>query len=205
MGHNDNYDKLLQAVSQQAALDREKVLSEAQEKVRQIEAQTQAEIEQIQGRIEAESQREIRLEKDRALGRSRMAFRLARQSVRVRLLKQAFDQARAEMDRLPQSPQYGDILGALIAEALTTVGPESLIKVAACDEKLCRAWIGRHKLSCTIQTIQAEPGTVLAFAANGDRQVDNSLSTRLSRVESLCQQDVAAVLFQDVAEDRGPV
>ena len=90
MGHDENYDKLLQAVSQQAALDRDKVLAEAKESVRQLKAQTQVEIEQIQNKIQAEAQREIRLEEDRLLGRSQMACRLARQSVRVRLLKQAF-------------------------------------------------------------------------------------------------------------------
>jgi vacuolar-type H+-ATPase subunit E/Vma4 len=205
MGHDDNYDKLLQSVSKQATLDREKVLAEAKETVRQIEAQTQAEIGQIRNEIEAEAQREIRLEKDRLLGQSQMAFRLARQSSRVRLLRQAFAQAKKDVAALPQSPQYPAILGALIAEALAITGPDSLIKVAASEEKLCRAWIGQQKLSCQMQAIQAESGTVLAFAAQGDRQADNSLATRLARVESLCQQDVAVILFQDDAENRGNV
>lgn len=205
MGQDDNYDKLLQAVSQQAALDREKVLAEAKESVRQIEAQTRVEIEQIQSNIQAEAQREIRLEKDRLLGRSQMAFRLTRQSARVRLLKQAFAQAKKAVAALPKSPQYRDILGALMTEALAITGPDSRITVSVSEEKLCRAWLGQQKLSCQIQAIDAEPGTVLAVSAQGDRRVDNSLVTRLARVESLCQQDIAVVLFQDDAESRGRV
>jgi len=203
MGHDENYDKLLQAVSQQAALDRDKVLAEAKESVRQLKAQTQVEIEQIQNKIQAEAQREIRLEEDRVLGRSQMACRLARQGVRVRLLKQAFALAQKEVAAFPSSPQYRDILGALMAEALAVVGPDSLVKVAVSDEKLCREWIRQQKLTCTMQAIEAESGTVLAFAAHGDQQVDNSLATRLARVESLCQQDVAVILFQDDAKNRG--
>ena len=205
MGHDDNYDKLLQAVNQQATLDREKVLAEAKETVRQIEAQTQAEIGQIQNEIQAEAQREIGLEKDRLSGRSQMAFRLTRQSARVRLLKQAFALAQKEVAALPKLPQYRDILGALMAEALAVAGPDSLIKVAVSDEKLCREWIRQQKLNCTMQAIEADSGTVLAFAAHGDQQVDNSLATRLARVESLCQQDVAVILFQDDAKNRGNV
>jgi vacuolar-type H+-ATPase subunit E/Vma4 len=129
-----------------------------------------------------------------------MTHRLAYQSSRVRLLKQAFAQAREALAGLPRSPQYRDILGELLAEALTIVGPDALVKVAASDEKLCRAWISQRKLSCTVQAIDAEPGTVLAFAADGDRQVDNSLATRLARAESLFQHDVAPVLFQDATE-----
>ena len=205
MGHDDNYDKLLQAVNQQATLDREKVLAEAKETVRQIEAQTQAEIGQIQNEIQAEAQREIGLEKDRLLGRSQMAFRLTRQSARVRLLKQAFALAQKAVAALPKSPQYRDILGALMAEALAVAGSDSLIKVAVSDEKLCREWILQQKLTCMMQAIEADSGTVLAFAAHGDQQVDNSLATRLARVESLCQQDVAVILFQDDAKTRGNV
>ena len=205
MGHDENYDKLLQAVSQQAARDRDKVLAEAKEGVRQLKAQTQVEIEQIQDKIQAEAQQEIRLEKDRLLGRSQMACRLARQGVRVRLLKQAFALAQKEVAALAQSPQYRDILGALMAEALAVVGPDSLIKVAVSDEKVCREWIRKQKLTCEMQAIDAEPGTVLAFAAHGDQQVDNSLATRLARVESLCPQDVAVILFQDDARKRGTV
>ncbi|MCF7974730.1 MAG: V-type ATP synthase subunit E [Phycisphaerae bacterium] len=205
MAQDDNYDKLLHAVNEQATLDRGKVMAEAAEQVRRIEAQTHAEIEQLQGQIRARADREIDQEKDRLSGQSHMAFRAARQAARVRLLKQVFAEAEKAVAALPQSPQYRDILGALITEALAAAGPDALVKVAVSDEKVCRAWLSQHRLSCTVEGIKAERGTVLAVSADGDRQVDNSLSTRLARAESLCQQDAAAFLFQETSDNRGPV
>ncbi len=203
MEQDDNYNRLLQAVSKKAALDRETILAEAKAQVKEIEAQTRDELDQIQGQIRAEADRAILLEKDRLLGQSQMASRLVRQSARVRLLERAFAEAHKAMAALPKSPAYSDILGGLIAETLAFVGPDATIKVAASEETLCREWINKHKLTCQLDGINAEPGTVVALAKEGDREMDNSLATRLARVESLYQQDVAVTLFQEETKDRG--
>jgi vacuolar-type H+-ATPase subunit E/Vma4 len=203
MGHQEEHDKLLQTVREQATLDRDKVLAQAQDQVRIIEAQTRDEIEQIERQIQAEAQRAIALERDRLSGQAKVAFRLARQASRVRLIKQAFAQAGNTLAALPQSPKYRDILGALIAEALDIVGPEAEIKVAASEETLCRAWIRSQGLRCSLQAVEAEPGTVLVISPDGTREVDNSLATRLSRAESLCSHEVAAILFEEASVKRG--
>ena len=203
MGHQEEHDKLLQTVREQAALDRDKILEQAQAQIRVIEAQTRDEGEQIQRQIQAEAQQAIVLEKDRLSGQAKAAFRLARQASRVRRVKQAFGQAGKALAALPQSPEYGDILGALIVEALDILGAEAQIKVAASEEALCRAWIRSQGLKCALQAIEAEPGTVLAITLDGTREVDNSLATRLSRAESLCSHEVASILFQEASVKRG--
>jgi len=78
-----------------------------------------------------------------------------------------------------------------------------VIKVASSEEALCKEWISQQKLKRTVKGIEAEPGTVLVCASDGDRQVDNGLATRLARAESLCQQDVAKVLFNVDTDNRG--
>ncbi len=203
MGHQEEHDKLLQTVRERATLDRDAVLAQAKDQIRVIEAQTREDIAQIQRQIQAEAQQAIGLEKDRLSGQAKVAFRLARQASRVRLVKQAFAQAGKALAALPQSPEYRDILGALIAEALDIAGPEAQIKVAASEETLCRAWTRSHGLPCALQAIEAEPGTVLAMTPDGTREVDNSLATRLSRAESLCGHQVAAILFEEASVRRG--
>ena len=203
MGHQEEHDKLLQTVRAQAALDRDKVLAKAKDQICVIEAQTRDGIEQIQRQIQAEAQQAIGLEKDRLSGQANVAFRLARQASRVRLVKEVFAQAGKALAALPQSPKYRDILGALIVEALDIVGPEAQIKVAASEETLCRAWMRSQGLRCALQAIEAEPGTVLVISPDGTREVDNSLATRLSRAESLCCHEVAAILFEEASVKRG--
>ena len=201
MDRSRNEDKLLLAMDQQAARDREAILRDAQTLVREIEAQNQAAIERVQARIRIEADRTLRLERERLEGQSLVEFRRARQDIQTRLLQQVFRQARRELTALSKSPQYRDILAGLIAEALALTGPDAHVEVAAAEEKLCRDVIKQQALACSLQAAQVEPGTVRVVAADGARRVDNSLQTRLDRVESLCRHEVAALLFQETAQD----
>lgn len=202
MRHQEEQDKLLQAIRAEAALERDAILAKAQLQIDEIEAQTRDETEQIHAQIEAKVRQSLQLERDRLAGQSQAACRLTLQASRMRWIEKAFDEARQTILAMSESPQYPGILGALIVEALDVVGHDGQVSVAASEVKSCRTWLGRQGVSCDLQGIESGPGTVLAATTDGTRRVDNSLMTRLSRVESLCRHQVAAILFEDVPASR---
>ena len=199
MGHLQEQDKLLRAIREQAALDREAILADARLRVDEIETRTGEETAQIHARIEAEARQSLLEERDRLAGESQAATRLDRQTSRTQFLGQAFDEARQALKTLVKSSEYPEIIGALIAETLDTLGPDAQVSVAASDVTLCRTWLGQRGLQCSLKGIEADRGTVQAITPDGTRQVDNSLMARLSRVESLCGHEVAAILFEEEA------
>ena len=97
MGLLDEHDKLLKAVHEQATQDREKILAQAQEQIRHIEAQTQTDLEQIQSDIETQAQKRVQQQMEQHAGQAQVDYRRSRQAIQQRHLL---------LTGAPESPTY---------------------------------------------------------------------------------------------------
>ena len=111
-----------------------------------------------------------------------------------KLLDETFQTARAKQRNMMTGNVYARCIAKLIEEAVATVGDEVRVSVAESDRQICRDVLDRMGVSGTVD-VADEPGTIIVTSRQGRKRVDNSLSTRIARAESLMQDQVARILF----------
>lgn len=199
MSTDHDIEALLATMRRQGQAEKDEILAEAQAEAQQVYARAESEIHALTAESLRQSEIQIGCESDRILGRAQMENRSEVFATKNRLLRRAFEQARQEICVLPNAGQYKSLLEILIEQAITSVGQDGCITVAEQDLDLCEAIIAEKKFACTVGTLTGRPGAVIATSKDGRRRVNNSLETRLARVEQLMKQDIAQMLFASQA------
>lgn len=195
MSTDHDIEALLAMMRQQAEVEKDDILAQAQAEAEQVDARAESEIQAFTAASLRQSEIQLGHESDRILGQMQMENRSEVSAAKNRLLKQAFEQARPEVCASHNSTQYRSLLEILIEQAIAFVGQGGHVTVAEQDLGLCEAIIAEKKFGCSVGTRTGHPGTVIATSKDGRRRVDNSLETRLARVEQLMKQDIAQMLF----------
>ncbi len=162
---------LFGAIAEKAAGERERILADAAARVGDILAAADAECARLRAEAEAGLEKELATEGQRLLGEARMHARMARLRSRRSMLSDVFRMAGEEIERLREGPGAARAFVLLAAEAKAAVGEP-----------------------CTAEVQEAE-GRVQASSADGRRQADNGLKSRLRRAETAAEPEVARLLF----------
>ncbi len=168
---NQNVEQLLSAVKAKAGNERADILSDAEANKRKIIAEADAEIEKMQSEADRQMEKEIRVESDRILGSARAERRNRLLRVKREIVDDAFSRAREKLTELCKSKEYPKISKALVREAVDAVGGDGKVETGK------------------------SLGTIIVSTKNGHRRVDNSLMTRLTRVETTGIDRVARRIF----------
>jgi vacuolar-type H+-ATPase subunit E/Vma4 len=194
----EDIERLGVAIMVEVREDAEKLRAEAKEKADAIRkrAQEQAEAERkaILDRAKADADR-IR---SQATATAQLKARSMQLEQREKLLREVFDEARRRLDSVKKRPDYAEIAAMLAREALTQLNAseaeiradEATQKTLKLDE-LSKALHGKFTFGKTL-----EEGTgVVVSAAGGKLYYDNTLETRLSRLQSPLRASVYKVLM----------
>ena len=192
---DEDSDALLKAVHRQAEAEKAEILSQGRAEAQEICARAEAEIKKLEAEALRQADRELVAGKDRLLGQARMDKRNSLHCAKGKVLRDVFQQAGRDILTLRDGDGYRGILLALIGEAVGALGPGACVVVAKSDKGFCEGIAEELGGDCTIKASADDPGTVIATSADGRRRTDNSLYSRLARVEALSKHDVAAVLF----------
>lgn len=192
---DETSEALLAAVRRQAEEERQEILAQAQREAQAIEAQADAQIERLKAEALNEANKAILIETDRLLGQARRDKSYALLCAKRRLLLQAFEQAGREIEALPHSDDYANILQTLMAEAVAAAGDNACLIVAKSEKALGKAAAAKLDVACSVKPSDHPPGTVIAASADGHRRIDNSLHRRLSKTEALRKHEIATLLF----------
>jgi len=192
------------------------IVEEANDEAHQIHTEAQAEIERTQRdvrvRIKAEEERILqRAEKDAQSIRSHSlaAAQLDAQNTKLRrrelLLQSTFDKARERLTSVPQRPDYQQILRLLVTEAIHHVGADDVTIRADRSTVDCLS----HEL---LTELEQELGVKLAVGQplergagvivetpDGHRRYDNTLDTRLDRMQNGLRTLVYRILMGEAA------
>jgi len=188
-------DALLSAMREQAEAEKATVLSEAESKAAEIEARSNKEIERLEAGALRQVDGEMRAETDRILGQARMQKRCGLLDVKRSLIEEAFAAARTELDALCAGDEYVVSHDALVSEAVSAVGDDVTIEVAAQDMGRSDTYAAGLNVHQETRALGDQPGTVIVTSRDGRRKVDNSVVMRLARAEAVATQEIAAMLF----------
>jgi len=188
------------------------ILTEAREESEQLQAEASEKAEAVRRRAkeQAEAERKLILDRARqdaerlrgqALATAQLKARSLELANREKLLDKVFEEARKQLGTLTKRPDYESAAGMLLREALTELKvnkaeiradetTQKALKKGALEE-ISKELKGEFALAGAL-----EEGTgVIVDAANGKLHYDNTLETRLSRLQTTLRSSVYKVLM----------
>jgi len=189
------------------------IMAEARDEAEQLNAEAKEKAEAIRKRAreQAEAERKTILARakedaDRLRSQSTATSQLKARSVlleqREKILNDVFDEARRQLDAVKMRPDYAAIVTALTREALTQlkvteaeVCADAVTQKALKLDELSRELNGKFVFGDAL-----EEGTgVVVESAGGRLRFDNTLETRLSRMQSALRSSVYKLLTGEKA------
>jgi len=187
------------------------ILTEARENADQIKAEAKEKVEAIRkrGQERAEAERKAILERaqqdaerlrSQAVATAQLKARSLELARREQLLDRVFKAAKEKLPELQKQPEYNQIAAMLLREALSQLNvkkaeiradeiTQKSLKMGALDE-ISRELDGEFAITGTL-----EEGTgVVVDAAEGKLHYDNTLETRLRRLQGDLRSSVYRVL-----------
>jgi vacuolar-type H+-ATPase subunit E/Vma4 len=197
---DESIELLSQAVMKEAQSEADQTLSRAKEDALKIQqkAQDQAEAER-KGILERASGEEERIRRQ-AIATAQMRARTLQLKKREELLEGVFDEARQQLSSLQQWSDYDRIARKLLREALTRLEASSALIRA--DEATLQYLTDEvleeisKELNVKIQvkgTLDQGTG-VIVETEDGRRRFDNTLETRLNRMQDALRAPVYRML-----------
>jgi vacuolar-type H+-ATPase subunit E/Vma4 len=188
------------------------IMVEAKEEADQLQVEAKEKAEAIRKRAQgqAEEERKVRLDRaaqdaERLRSQASATVQLSARSTqlerREKLLDGVFNEVRKQLDAIKKRPDYDAIAALLLREALTQLkvnkaevradeSTQKALKKGALDE-ISKELKGEFTLVGAI-----EEGTgVVVDAADGKIHYDNTLETRLSRLQNTLRSSVYKVLM----------
>jgi V/A-type H+/Na+-transporting ATPase subunit E len=188
------------------------ILGEARDEAEQlqVEAKEKADAIRKRGQEQAEAERKLILDRanqdaERLRGQSVATAQLKVRSMKLedreKLLDGVFEEVKKQLDAVKKRPDYDAIAALLLREALTQLrvkkaevkadeSTQKALKKGALDE-ISKELNGEFSLAGTL-----DEGTgIVVDAASGKIHYDNTLETRLSRLQNTLRSSVYKVLM----------
>ncbi|HOU14609.1 MAG TPA: V-type ATP synthase subunit E family protein [Anaerolineae bacterium] len=193
----DKVQVLEQAIIEIAQQEAQVILDEAKAKADSIRKQAQADAAVESERIRQAAQQTATHHVAQAIARAQLEAQMLKLQRREQLLSRTFDKVREQLPLIPQHTDYRMIVQRLISEAVAHLGDEAFIVQAdaVTNHVLDDAFLKDLAQTLNVHLERGAPletGTgVVLSTANGHRRYDNTLETRLTRI----QNDVRTTVF----------
>lgn len=189
------------------------IMTEAREEAEHLQAEAREKADAIRKRAgeQAEAERKTILDRakedaerlrSQSSATSLLKSRSRQLEEREKVLNEVFAEVRKRLDAVRKRPDYGEIASMLAREALTQlkaadaeVRTDETTQKALNLDALAKELNGKFSLGKPLE----EGSGVAVSAAGGKLQYDNTLETRLSRLQSSLRSSVYKVLMGDKA------
>lgn len=193
----DKVQVLEQAIIEIAQQEAQVILDEAKAKADSIRKQAQADAVAESERIRQAAQQTATHHVAQAIARAQLEAQMLKLQRREQLLNRTFDKVREHLPLIPQHTDYRMIVQRLIGEAVAHLGDEAFVVQAdaATNHVLDDAFLKDLAQTLNVHLERGAPletGTgVVLSTSNGHRRYDNTLETRLTRI----QNDMRTTVF----------
>ena len=198
-------EMLERAIMVEANEEAAQLLAEAKEKADAIRKRAQVEADAERKLILDRAKQDAERLRSQASATAQLKSRSTQLDEREKLLDSVFEEVKKQLDAVKQRPDYDAIATLLLREALTQLRvnkaeikadelTQKALKKGTLDE-ISKELNGEFTLSGAL-----EEGTgVVVDAADGKIHYDNTLETRLSRLQSALRSSVHKVLMGEKA------
>jgi vacuolar-type H+-ATPase subunit E/Vma4 len=197
----ENVKLLSNAVLADARGDAAQVLADAKSKAGEIHRRGREQAAAVRAKILERAAAEAERVRSRSIATAQLKARTMQLAQREKLLLEVFEAAREQLSSAQQSPDYEKTAIVLLREALVKLGDGTAkIRADKVTRKLTTAgMLKKISKELNVQVQLAEPlrgGTgVLVETEDGHRQYDNTLETRLKRMQDSLRSPVYHILM----------
>lgn len=198
----EDIELLARAIMVEAREEAERLHAEAKEKAEAIRRRAQEQAESERKAILARAKEDADRLRSQSSATSLLKARSMQLEQREKLLNDVFEKARGQLDSIRKRPDYAEIAAMLVREALTQLNvKEAEIRADEATQKvldldaLSREFNGKFSAGRPLE----EGIGVVVSAAGGRLQYDNTLETRLGRLQSSLRSSVYKVLMGEKA------
>lgn len=197
----ENIETLARAILNEAQAEAQQIKADAAAKAEAIRqrAQKQAEVERAQI-MERAGQEADRL-RSQVIATTQLKARTTLLERREKLLDQVFTTARQQLNNIESWSDYDEIAHHLLREALQQLkASEAIVQADETSQKLLTAGLAEKvskELNISIKIgppLKTGVGVVVG-SSNGRMQYDNTLETRLSRLQNVLRSPVYHILM----------
>jgi len=195
---SEDIDLLARAIMAEANDDAAQLLTEAKEKAEAIRKRAQDQAESERKEILERAKQDVDRLRSQTTATAQLKSRSLQLEQREKLLDNVFTEVKKRLETVKSRPDYGDIAAMLTREALTQlkvdqaeIRADEATRKALNLKELSKELNGQYTLSDTL-----DEGTgVVVSAASGKLSYDNTLETRLSRLQGTLRSAVYKVLM----------
>ena len=190
------YPELIQAIGEQAARQREAILSRAGEEARAIVRQAEARLPDLLRDARARAEAGAREEASRITSRARLEARREVRAARQFVVEQAVRVLEVRLAGLPSTAGYRAILEGLLAECLAEATDPVTVRCRREDRAVIEDAARRHGRVVSIEEADLPFGGVeTASGPEGRLVCRNSLADRMESARSLILQEAGRHLL----------
>ncbi len=199
----ENLETLSRAIFGEARAETEHLKTEAQSKADGIRNRAQLQADAERQEILSQAAREAARLRSQAIATAQLKTRALELDHREKLLDQVFGAVRQELGAVPQRADYEQVVVLLIREAMAQLkAGEVKVRADEHTQRLLTAslleQVSRDTHAHLSPGNTLEKGTgVIVHAADGHLQFDNTLETRLVRLQGALRSTVYHVLMGD--------
>ena len=197
----EDIEMLERAIMVEAREESEQMQAEAKEKADAIQKRAQEQAASERKAILDRANQDVERLRSQAMATAQLKARSAQLEYREKLLDDVFEAVKAKLDEVKNRSDYDEIVALLLREALTQLGVDKA-EVKADEatkkaltkgtlEKVAKDLKGEYSLGGTLE----EGVGVVVDASDGKIHYDNTLETRLSRLQNALRSSVYKVLM----------
>lgn len=197
----ENIELLTRAILVEARTDAEQIQAEAREKAEALRQQAREQAEAERREILERAGREAERLRSQVVAAAQMQARTLQLEHREKLLDKVFNAAREKISRLQKRPDYDKVVAGLVREAVTQLKvDQAVVRADAVTQKILKERVlerlsGELNIQLSLGDV-LEAGTgIVVDAGQGRLHYDNTLETRLARLQSTLRSSVHQVLM----------
>jgi len=197
----ENIEPLTRAILKEAEVDAKQMREEAKTKADDIRQRAQVEAEKVRREILDKAQQEADRLRSQTVSSAQLKARTMQLENREKLLDRVFDAAKEKLGDIQKRPDYDQLAAMLLREALVQL---RVNKAEIRADPATRAILEKKALNDISSELKGqftfadnleEGSGVVIEAADGKLHYDNTLETRLQRLQSTLRSSVHKILM----------
>lgn len=197
----ENIELLSRAILFEAQTDAEQIQADAKEKSDAIRQQAQQRAESERREILERAKLEAERLRSQVIATAQMKARTLQLEHREKLLDKVFDAAKEKLPGLQKRSDYDKVVAELLREALVQLKVDQAeVRADAASQKVLKDQVLNSiskdlGVELSVGKVLDEGTGIVVDADNGRLHYDNTLETRLSRLQSALRSSVYHVLM----------
>ena len=188
-------EDIFRALEDQAAKDTEQVLADARSHAQAILAEAEEQAATVRTARVAEAERQARARSSQGLNAARLEARKRQAGVKERAIEGAFDEALVRLQSVRAEPAYREIFARMAEEALRNAEADAEVLVDPADASLATEVLASIGKDIPVRPEIATTGGLVVVSGGGLISRRNTFESRLEKLRSIAQADVAEIVF----------